>query len=127
MGLDNGIVVKNIKRKDIPSFVVPYYFDKEYTDLVYYRKCYNIRNEFLNVLHGEVQGRTPIEAEDIPALLKKLYYYCSKEHWEEDDYGSMWAFEDIIDHHIQNIINLKWLYSYMIEHPEVEAFFYDSY
>ena len=129
MGLDNGIVVKNVNKKDVPNFVIlppDYRTDNEF-EIVYWRKCWGIRNIILDTLHGYDSDYTSIDAEDIPAIIRQLYKFCSKEYWDENA-ESIWEFEEAIDTMvIQAIINLKWLYSYMLEHPEVTCYFYDSY
>lgn len=130
MGLDNGILVTGIKKSDIPSFVkLPLPLDswEQEIEIAYWRKCWGIRSAILDTLHGSSQGYTQIDVEDIPAIIKHLLPFCSKEYWDANA-DSIWEFEEAIDFTlIQQIINLKWLYSYMLEHPEVKCRFYDSF
>ncbi len=132
MGLDNGIVVKNIPKEAIPYFVkLPYAaFDENGSidmEIIYFRKCWGIREAIFNVIHGTNLSRTEIDIEDIPAIIRALEKFCSKEYWDENA-ESIWTFEEAFDFIlIQQIINLKWLYFYWQEHPEVTAYFYDSY
>lgn len=129
MGLDNGFILKKINKADIPSFIR---YDDEYreeneVELIYWRKCWGLRNAVLRVLHVEDErGYYRIDAEDIPAILRNLYPFLSKEYWE-DNADSIWTFEEKVESLIQDILNLKWLYAYMEDHPEVECYFYDSY
>jgi len=126
VGLDNGIVANHVALKDIPAFVVLRDKDEPIT-VAYWRKCWGIRRDILWLLSGNDQDHnTPVEAEDIPAIVRILEKFLSKEYWDENA-ESIWEFDEYVDNLIQQIINLKWLYSYMQEHPEVECYFYDSY
>jgi len=133
MGLDNGIVATGLTRDDIPCFVkLP--FDKDYPpneiDITYWRKWWGLRGDILDVLHAPYQEDTchiPVDAEDIPAIIRKMEKYCSKEYWDENA-DSIWEFEEVIGFSLlQQMLNLKWLHAYMLEHPEVKCYFYDSY
>ena len=97
-------------------------------DICYYRKCWGIRHDILSILHvtEDNDSHTNVDAEDIPTITKALEKYCSKEYWNANA-DSIWEFEEVFEFTlIQQIINLKWLYSYMLEHPEVTCYFYDS-
>ena len=133
MGLDNGFCINHIDRKEIPSFVkLPFENMVNYDggiDICYWRKCWGIRNDILSWLHvtEKNDSHTNVDAEDIPGIIEILENYCSKEYWD-DNADSIWDFSEAIDFMlIQQIINLKWLYNYMLEHPEVTCYFYDSY
>lgn len=132
MGLDNGFCINHIDRKEIPSFVkLPFENTVNHDgsiDICYYRKCWGIRNDILSILHvtENNDSHTNVDAEDIPAIIKALEKYCSKEYWDANA-DSIWEFEEVFEFTlIQQIINLKWLYSYMLEHSEVTCYFYDS-
>ena len=130
MGLDNGFIVQGIKKGNIPYFVRPIdIYSNGEIEIAYYRKCWGIRNAILRVLYVPLSGggNYEVEAEDILAILQELYKFLDREYWE-DNADSIWTFEEAIDYTlIQQIINLKWLYSYMIEHPKVKCYFYDSF
>ena len=128
LGLDNGIVIKGIKREQLPSFIkLPWSEDyKDEIELCYWRKCWGIRDVIMDILHGYNQDYTPIDQEDIQPIVRHLYNFCSKEYWDENA-DSIWEFEDMIPNLIQQLINLTWLKDYMKEHPEVTCHFYDSY
>ena len=136
MGLDNGIVMKKIKKENVlkfPAFVKYEMWDNmqhnaEFVDveIAYWRKCWGIRDVIMDILHGYNQDYTPIDQEDIQPILRHLYNFCSKEYWDENA-DSIWEFEDMIPNLIQQLINLTWLKDYMKEHPEVTCHFYDSY
>ena len=132
MGLDNGFVVRGIPKNKIPCYVrLP--FDDEDEDgsitIAYWRKCWGIREAILKVLHPKKDEYTiNVDAEDLPAIIRSLMKFCSKEYWEENG-DSIWEFEEIFEFSLlQQIINLKWLYFYMNEATEeVTCYFYDSF
>ena len=133
IGLDNGIVIKRIAREQI-GLIPPYIecdtaeYDNEIRiEIAYWRKCWGIRNEIINILHmNSNQYKTEIDVEDIPAIIRMLYKFLSEEYWSK--YGdSIWEYEDIKEKLVQNIINLKWLYYFMQKNENIEVEFYDSY
>ena len=72
------------------------------------------------------QYEIKIDIEDIPAIIKIIYKFLSKDYWEE--YGdSIWEYEEIKEHLVQDIMNLKWLYDFMQKNDNIEVRFYDSY
>lgn len=127
MGLDNGIILE-CPDKDFRK--MPYYdtreIGKETKHLAYWRKCYGIRKAILNKLHGEDGGNTPIEAEDIPAIIRVLKPFLSKDYWEENS-DSIWEYEECFDNLYKILIRLEWLKEYLKDNPNVECYFYDSY
>lgn len=133
MGLDNGFIVRGIKKKDIPSFVkLPFpeqNRDNGEIEIAYWRKCWGLRNKILGILHSRFQDKyiIDVDVEDFPAIFKIMIPFFSKEYWDENG-ESIWEFEEAFEFSLlQQFINLKWLYSYMVEHPEVKCYFYDSY
>lgn len=133
MGLDNGIRMRNVTKEqvmEIPDFIIcEKYLDKETNtydiELAYWRKCWGIRNAIINKLHMGGNYYYPIDREDIPAIIRILYPFLSKEYWDEES-DSIWEFDEQIDTMIQIIINLKWLYSFM-ENNNIKVEFYDSF
>lgn len=127
MGLDNGII---LKCSDEVFKKIPYYdideIGKEDKHLAYWRKCYGIRKVILNKLHGKDDGDTPIEAEDIPAVIRVLKPFLSKDYWEENA-DSIWEYEEYFDNLYMILIRLEWLKEYLKDNPNVECYFYDSY
>lgn len=129
MGLDNGFICKNINRNDIPSFVkLPWDWRDDDVELVYFRKSCGIRGEILAKLHcmKENDSETPVESEDILPIVKILMKYLNKEYYN-DNADSIWEYEEAYDNIQRSIINLIWLKTYMEEHKDVTAYFYDSY
>lgn len=130
MGLDNGVICKNIKRNDIPSWVQLPWGRNDYSEdceLVYFRKYWGIRGEILAKLHCTKANESviPIDAEDILPIAKILMKYLDKEYYNENA-DSIWEYEEAHDHIQQSVVNLMWLKMYMEAHPDVECCFYDS-
>ena len=129
MGLDNGLVCRNLKRNDIPYWVsLPFDWRDEDVDLLYFRKCWGIRGEILAKLHciKDNDSRTPVESEDILPIVKILMQYLDKEYYD-DNADSIWEYEEAYGNIQRSIINLIWLKTYMEAHKDVTAYFYDSY
>lgn len=129
MGLDNGFTLRNVDKTTIPKFIRynDSYMPENEVELVYWRKCWGLRKVVMSVLHMWDQDYCKqVEAEDIPAILRELYPFLSKEYWEENA-DSIWTFDEMIESFTHDILNLAWLEGYMKEHPEVTCEFYDSY
>ena len=135
MGLDNGIIIECKSKEEAQSIIDDAATHLNSLDLYqtevevcYWRKCWNIRREILEVLHaGDEGGKYTIDIEDIKPIIKRLYKFLDKETWENDDDGSIWEFEEFRESLLWSILNLSWLYYYKIEHPKIEIYFYDSY
>lgn len=129
MGLDNGFIVKDTDLTEIvPEFVhLPWDFAKN--EIAYFRKYWGMRTEIiLDVLHvrdDEASGY-PVELDDMPAIFRIMQKYMNPTYWEENA-DSVWEWEDAFPHLVEQYINLKWLYDYWRQHPELEVSFYDSY
>lgn len=131
MGLDNGFVVKNVNRANIPAWVkVPFDFDMEGGgfDVAYFRKYWGLRGEILGKLHcmEENDSRTPVESEDILSIVKILMKYLDEKYYEENA-DSIWEYNEAYGNIQQSILNLMWLKMYMDTHQDIECYFYDSY
>lgn len=128
MGLDNGFIAYNLPKENIPPLVKPFYINEDYNyiELAYFRKCYNIRDRIIKILHMSTsEHERKLDIEDLPAIIRILCHFCDSANWDEDE--SIWTFDEIKDNIIKSLINLSWLYYYMEEHPEVTCKFYDSY
>ena len=130
VGLDNGLIIKGIKKNDIPPWVIlPWDWNdkREEQELLYFRKCWGIRGEILAKLHciEPNDSETNVDVEDILPLAKILMKYLDKEYYD-DNANSIWEYDEYIDNIQQSIVNLVWLKGYMEAHPKVECYFYDS-
>lgn len=130
MGLDNGIILKVNPDILITNKLVQLdktWSDNPKTEVCYWRKCWGIRNAIVDKFHFDIDGvNHKLDAEDIPVIIKILFSFYGKEEWEENA-DSIWEWEEFKDTLRQQIINLTWLYDYMLANPEVEVIFYNSY
>lgn len=127
MGLDNGII---LECPDEDFKKIPYY-DKdeigvESKHLAYWRKCWGVRRAIMSVLHSKDGEDAPIEAEDVPALIRVLKPFLSRDYWEEES-DSIWEYDDYFDNMYEKLVRLEWLKEYLKKHPDTECYFYDSY
>ena len=129
IGLDNGVIVRGVKRKDLPRFI-KYPFEKDYNDGVevcYWRKCWGLRNWFLRTAFP---NRSADEWEfkcgvtEITYLWRIVIHYLENpEDWD----NSIWDFDEIKSALKEQKRNLFWLRIWMKLHPDAEVIFYDSY
>ena len=127
MGLDNGFCVKSKKRKitrDMLPDIINYPFEKDYdedVEIVYFRKCWGIRNGVLDILGKRFSNDNEYFFE-----IDILSYFLDPNRWE-DEGDSIWSFEEIRAQLIVSIINLAAIEIFMKENPDVYLEFYDSY
>ena len=133
MGLDNGI---EIRRKDnLPNCALCFEEDwrkKHGYDLevAYWRKCWNVRYVIFDVLHRGEDNDSVIDItrEEVLEIIRRLeddFHYFD---FLNDDYGGcFWEWNVFRKIQKRNIKNLKKLAKMMKRHPEIEAYFYDSY
>lgn len=136
MGLDNGIVVKSNKRQltrnDLPTGIV-YPFNEDYQngiEIVYWRKCWGIRNEVMNTFGWrfiEDQYQFEIDTpEQVFKLIEIIASWLDEKRWNEEG-DSIWEYDTMRSTLITNIVNLSMIYIYMFSNPDVYLEFYDSY
>lgn len=113
---------------------IPYYNDDmaDYLDdgeiePVYWRKCWGLRGVVLSVLHmGQEEYQKDIDPDDIPALIRGLKPFLSRDYWDENA-DSIWEYDEYFERFYKNIIFLEWFKEYYKEHPDLKVYFYDSY
>ncbi len=135
MGLDNGIYLKqkgDFNKEEVPSYVKLEYYASEpdTVHVCYWRKCWNIRYAILDKIAGDIQCENELSITNIDQIINVIVKYLDGTYdWDDDDDGggSIWTFEEMIPHLAQDIINLGWLKSYLITHPQAVAYFYDSF
>ena len=128
MGLDNGIIIKNLPVEDyIYLRDVEVCGKDNEVEIWYCRKWWNGRDAMLKILKTEVDNKYIIKPEDIPAIIRKLEDFLIPSNWEKGD--SIWLYDEIVNNLINDIVNLSMLLLYMKLHPEseIEIYFYDSY
>ena len=136
MGLDNGIYVKqkgDFDKEEVPSYVkLEYYASEPDTAYVcYWRKCWNIRGFILDKINDVTDENRDYELSitNIDEIINIIVNYLDGTYdWDDDDFGgSIWTFEEMIPGLAYDIVNLGWLKSYLMTHPQAVAYFYDSY
>lgn len=128
MGLDNGIILRDVNPKEL---IVNKLFNLDNlgntsVEICYWRKCWGIRNAIVEKLHLNDGEESKLDVEDIPVIIKILFDFYGQTEWEEDA-DSIWEWDEFKDTLRQQIFNLMWLYNYMLEYPNAEVIFYDSY
>ena len=128
MGLDNGIILRDINPKELVVNKLINLDNLEDTsaEICYWRKCWGIRNAIVGKLHFNDNEESKLDIEDIPVIIKILFDFYGQTEWEEDA-DSIWEWDEFKDILRQQIFNLMWLYDYMLEHSNAEVIFYDSY
>jgi hypothetical protein len=115
--------------------ICPYYsteddYHSEGWCIAYWRKCWGIRGAILYVLDPQNkksdQARHPIELEDIPAIIRALKPFLSKDYWENEA-ESIWEYEEYFDNMYEILIKLEWLKQNWNNLQIKEVYFYDSY
>lgn len=133
MGLDNGIYVKS-NRREITRDILPeslvYPFDGNDVEIAYWRKCWGLRNNILNVLgtrFAEDNYKSEIDTiEKVQDVMDVIYYFMDKEHWESEG-DSIWKYENSIRGLRDDYMNLVIMIEFMKDNPDVYFVFYDSY
>lgn len=128
MGLDNGIILRDINPKELVVNKLINLDNLEDTsaEICYWRKCWGIRNAIVGKLHFNDNEESKLDIEDIPVIIKILFDFYGQTEWEEDA-DSIWEWDEFKDTLRQQIFNLMWLYDYMLKHSDAEVIFYDSY
>lgn len=136
MGLDNGIILKLESRKipnDFPETEAWWIDKQEAVDktgdmhVAYWRKCWGIRGDILNILHaGQEGGIYPVDAEDLPAIRRAITNYLNPKYYKQHA-NSIWEYDEMLEPLLGCLLNLKWLERHLKAHPEDSASFYDSY
>ena len=135
MGLDNGIEVKRTPYTNVlpelQCFNGPWDDEHKYNfEVVYWRKCYNVRSMIMNTVQSVRNNGTsdPLTTENIDAIINGLQSFNS-DNWQ-DNGGSIWDWDDkeypYSEHIKHDIENLKTLRKLMNKY-DLEVYFYDSY
>ena len=134
MGLDNGIIIKrneySNKIKALKRFVDSYDKEEKYDfDVCYWRKCWNVRHDILNILDSgeDEEYYFILSIKNVKQIIKILKSYNEKT-WEYGGWnGSIWLWSEHKKVNRKHIKNLKRLIRLMKKYPELEVYFYDSY
>lgn len=128
MGLDNGIIVRGVKRKDLPRFI-RYPFEQDYNEEVevcYWRKHWGLRNWFLREAfpNSSEEPYYKLDVEKVTILWRIVVHYLR--HPEDWD-NNYWEYNEVKHHLYNQRWNLCLLRVWMTRHPDAEVVFYDSY
>ena len=132
MGLDNGICVRlttaTNQIQELKRFNDEWDKELEYDfEICYYRKCWNIRYDILDILDSTRDYEFSINKDQIDKIIELFQSYNAENFedngsciWEWDD--EEWPYSEKIQ---QDIENLKYLRQLMDKY-ELEVYFYDS-
>lgn len=139
MGLDNGIILKiNNKEKFgvLPPFAANFdSYEEDTIDLLYWRKCWNIRNVIFNVLEkagvdtvSDCSKDMPMTLDTFIDLLYKLNDCYTNEWWTENS-DSIWDFDEINGNYHYHLLNAMRMAQWLEDKDpdSYEISFYDSY
>ena len=133
MGLDNGICVRRTyKTNHIEELkVFNDEWDKDFKrdfEICYYRKCWKIRYDILDILGSPIDYELNISKDQIDQIIELFQSYNSDNFedngsciWEWD--SEEWPYSEKIQDDIKNLKYLRWL----MDKYELEVYFYDSY
>lgn len=134
MGLDNGIMVKNVtnpKSIDIlAKWQDPFYEDEVVYEICYWRKCWNVRGAILDICHEN----SPNDWERVLNIsevceIKGYLESLNEKIWDSDSLygGSIWTWEEHEPHNQTHIEALTDLIEAMQYDSGMRVYFYDSY
>ena len=131
MGLENGIVIKNVTRKQIPFFW-PFRFphDKDLdgdAEICYWPKCWGLREIILlDILHTNDEGdEYPLTTGNVKRIETVIRKYIKQPDWWES--RSFWTYDEAKYMLHTNVWNLWWLRLWMLLHKKETVVFYDSF
>lgn len=134
MGLDNGIMVKNVtnpKAIDILAKWEDHFYEDEVRyEICYWRKCQNVRGVILDICcensPNDWKHELDIsEVREIKGYLESL----DEQIWSSESLygGSIWTWEEYEPHNQKHIEALTDLIEAMQYDPDMRVYFYDSY
>ena len=137
MGLDNGIILKAKTSRGIDYLAKNhdfYFYGKDYDEIGYWRKCWNIRDRILDAFddkgydgNGGYINLTSVE--DLVNMAETLKYFLHEENWDKDK--SIWDWYIILPSVADAIKKLRNLIEDIenedISIDDLNIRFYDSY
>ena len=129
MGLDNGIIVKDVVREQLPRWIhYPFSMDYDYVDICYWRKWWGMRNKFLRAAYPNYKCDNcefDMGTREIRIMRSILIdYLVHPSHWDND----YWEYDKYTRKGlIGQIWSLYLLEFWYKRHPDVKIIFYDSY
>ena len=134
MGLDNGIMVKNVTHPKAIAILAkwqdPWYKNEVVYEICYWRKCWNVREAILDICQesspNDWERKLSIEeVYEIKGYLESL----NEKVWDSDSLygGSIWTWEEHESQNQKHIEALTDLIEAMQYDPDMVVYFYDSY
>lgn len=140
MGLDNGLVIRaksydgNQFLEDFASYHPEFRFESYFGgyELAYWRKCWNVRNEFMLAFDQIEDGDGGIlSVADLYTVKQIMISFLNKNNWDNLGSGSIWTWEESLS----NTARIIYLVTELIEDideanitdEDIEIEFYDSY
>ena len=137
MGLDNGLILHTREPIEIPEEL---HFNLSMEDeplkysyeLLYFRKCWNIRREVIRALNASYEycGKAWLTIDEVKQIWWAIHELNHESAWSDTD--SIWTWDEIKDKLDRSLLALEWLVNFMREHigdkePFYMVEFYDSY
>ena len=136
MGLDNGIIIRGKTEKGTNYLVNNFSncYDKyiECFEFGYWRKCWNIREKFIDDFGYDTERQEiKFELDDIPLIVETLKYFLNEDNWEYGDcYSQVFSWIEELPS-IANAIQDLWRFYDNLDNEltdeDFEIYFYDSY
>ena len=137
MGLDNGLTLYTREPIEIPEdFRFDFSIENEplkYSyEILYFRKCWNIRREVVRALNADYEycGKAWLTIDEVKKIWWAINEINHENVWESG--SSIWTYDEIKDNLDRSLLALEWLIGFMREHvgdktPFYMVEFYDSY
>ena len=137
MGLDNGLTLHTREPIEIPA---EFSFDssveeeplKYSYEILYFRKCWNIRREVVRALNADYEycAKAWLTIDEVKKIWWAINEVNHKSAWDNNE--SIWTWDEIKDRLDRSLLALEWLIGFMREHvgdrtPFYMVEFYDSY
>ena len=139
MGLDNGVVLRITNKEkfgDLPKwFAKTTQYDENTYEVMYWRKCYNIRDVIFQHLHENNIKTVDDCSEDMSMSLDVFWELCNKlercynpKWWKEHD-ETIWSYNDIAKTYKTALAEARRVVGWLEDKdPDAyEIIFYDSY
>ena len=135
MGLDNGIMLKIKDAEEfgpMPEWIRREEWEDKYGfdyEILYWRKCWNVRNEILTYLGAELdEYQWTIMPDDLVNIIHLLRTYVyGEENWNSGE--SIWTWEEVGENFLHWLEYAEKVAAWLRTKPydSYQLYFYDSY
>ena len=134
MGLDNGVVLRITDKEkfgDLPKwFAKAFQYDENTYEVMYWRKCYNVRELALDLfedLYDDETCEIKLTLELLKIFNRELKTIYNRKAWDEGD--SIWTWKECRSNRKRGLRFSKRVVKWLKDKPEdsYELSFYDSY